>query len=606
MKRRTRERLLKPGEAVSAAELYARLDRYSTTLNGADFEADFKELLEAEEAAADPDLAFRLGMERSCQQTWLGAYCLEHFSPWKAPAKAEAYLQARRTTTTNELLRLRYDLLMVLGLPKGRHTGVLAKEAVDIIQQWLERDRGERERTQETYFDLAQLGILLSKQYRYKPEALLELVVKYLLGSKQPVVLRWWQLGFFSRNAGLLSRETCAALDEVSQQVYDHYKVKERYILKMVCETAIPLAGRASATGARKWHGLLGDFLMAQGQERYKQEPTSFIVQAMFTDALHAYQTAGNKALMQQAEAQISATKHDVRLYQVEQNCTVDGLLGKLVSHRMNGLPSWVLAGEGNRVFWRAVRGGLLPTRPVPQIELPKSEDSLQGIRHIAFDRNRNITTRNQKKAGSIVPFDGYDFALACTVTMTREIFAEGLVSGKISLETTLAFLKDHTWLGEELFMEGNANETTSYAMLPLVEPSLQHYFREMERAKQDADYVPQMMLCIDSLTLKIEGLLRHFGRLTDPPIPTNRTGANGDLQELTLEDIIKSMSAYLEPDGEYFLRFVLTRADGGRNVRNDVAHSFLRARHYSVSMMQLVLLALFIVATMGTQTPEA
>lgn len=63
MKRRTRERLIEPDEVITATELFERLEQHTTALNGADFEADFHAQSQTTEALADPDLAFRLGME---------------------------------------------------------------------------------------------------------------------------------------------------------------------------------------------------------------------------------------------------------------------------------------------------------------------------------------------------------------------------------------------------------------------------------------------------------------------------------------------------------------------------------------------------------------
>lgn len=138
--------------------------------------------------------------------------------------------------------------------------------------------------------------------------------------------------------------------------------------------------------------------------------------------------------------------------------------------------------------------------------------------------------------------------------------------------------------------------------MVEWVEPAIRNYFGEMERVVQQAGYVPEMMLCIDSLSVKIEGLLRHYCRLLNPPIATNKTAANGDQQELPLEEVIKSIEEYSGEDAGYLLRYVFTRE--GWNVRNNIAHGFLPPQSYSVELMQMVLLALFTVATMGMEMP--
>jgi hypothetical protein len=600
MRRSPREKLLEAEELVSAAELFARLEARTTALNNSEFAAAFNVLCKSDEAAADPHLAFQLNMERECQLAWLSEYCLTSFSPWKNPAEAEAYLRERKASTKNELLQLRYGLLMLLGLPKGRHTGQLAAELVSTMRQWLARDQGQYEDRQETYYELVQLGFLLSRQYKCEPEKMQRVILDALLGGKQPLVLRWWQLSFFGQHASKLSRIVCEELGLVSQQVYDCYAADNDHILSNVCDSAIQLAARATGD-ACIWHLRKGDFWRAAAEERYIREPTGFVVQTMFTDALHCYRAGRDKQRVQEVEARISATKHDVRLNQVEVTHTFDGTKGKFLSAYINQLPKRILAGEGSMVFWQMVRGSLVPhARSATLVKQQEEVDSF--FRSVAFDNNRNITTRHQKSVRT-GPIDTYGLILGFYAAMTRQVFAEGLASGQITLVTTLEFLREHSWLGQAVFFSDPNDEESEYYLLDWVEPALRNYFGEMERAAANEHYTPEMMLCLDSLTLKIEGLLRQYCRLLNPPIATNRTSASGDQQEITLEEILKSVEPYSGEDAGYLLRYIFTKE--GWNLRNNIAHGFLAPSNYSADLMQMVLLGLFIVATMGMETPK-
>lgn len=600
MGRRSRERLLEPGEEVTATELFERLEQEATQLNARDFAADFNTLRKVAEANGDLATAARLDLERAAQLVWLSAHGLTHFHPWEDFIAAAHYLEARKAETTNEMLRLRYALVWLITLPKGRHTGKLAVEVTDSILEWLRGDEGKLETTQETYFELVQLGLLLSRQYRCKVEEVRQTVLDYLLNGEQTVVLRWWQLQFFGKHPDLFTPAECEQLDAVARQVVEHYQAEDRYMVQMVCDAAIPLAARATRD-ARRWHKLKGDSIKAHAQRRYAKDPTNFIVQTLLNDALDCYHAAGDKQQVQAVEKLISATKHEAKLNSVEFDFTLDGPEGKFISQCLRKMPTWILA-DARLAFWR-MRYNLIPHR-LSNAGVADKPELANVFRHVAFDRNRNITTRHQEQ-GRNLPFQPYGLMLGLYGHMRFETFAQGLQSGQITYATTLEFLREQTWLGQMEFQRGqDAADTPGYTLISWVEPALRSYFAEMERAQQDKEYQPDLMLCIDSLTLKMEAILRHFCRALSPPIATNRRGKSGDQQELTLEEVIQAVESYTGPDAGYWLRFVFTKE--GWNVRNNVAHGFMNPRDYSVKMMQAVILALFVLATLHIAPPDS
>lgn len=600
MKRRTRERLLEPDEVVSATELFERLEQYTATLNGADFEADFHAQSQTAEALADPGLAFRLGMESACQMTWLNESSLKHGGGWKNQVAAEEYLCSRKAETKNEMLQLRYGLLWLLTLPRGRHTGTLAQEMAAHIRAWLEQDQGRHEATENTYVELVQLGLLIGQEFRFPLDKLRHLVLVHLLDGQQSIEVRRRQLHFFSKHANLFSRADCGRLDEVSQQVYEHYKASDGYMVKLVCEAAIPLAARAT-NDARRWHSRKGDYIKGHAQQRHAADPTDFVVQTLMKDALDCYQAAGDKQQVLALEGLISATKHDAKLNKVEFDCTLDGPEGKLISAWMRNMPAYIL--EVDALVFLRLRYNLIPGRPMPAVA--DAEPGLADLfRHVAFDRNRNITTR-QQGLGKKLLFSPYSLLMGFYRHMTFETFAQGLQSGQITYATTLEFLREQSWLGKMEFHRGQDEaDAPGYTLIPWVEPALRSYFAEMERAQLDKTYEPDLMLCIDSLTVKMEGILRHFCRALDPPIATNRRARNGDQQEKTLEEIIESVESYSGPDAGYWLRYVFTKE--GWNVRNNVAHGFMNPQDYSLGTMQAVILGLFVLATLHITPREA
>ncbi|RZK45124.1 MAG: DUF4209 domain-containing protein [Hymenobacter sp.] len=593
-----RERLLQPEEVISEQELYERLELRTINLNGTCFEMDFNATNQIVDASTNAELAERLAMECGCQMIHLDENYLSHPGSWKDNGTAESYLKARYAKANNKLLRLRYGLLIALGLPKGRHTGTLAIEAIEHMLQWLKENKGLDEDTKKTYYDLVKLIFVLSKKYKHKFDIIQEFITGELVIGAQPISLQNTQLQFLSKHTNIIPRTRCAKLGIVCQRIYEQYSVTNSALIPYICDTAIYLAARA-AGDTKGWNIRKGNYFKSEGQKRYAKNPSDFVTQSFFTNALRNYRLAGDKKQVEQVEYLISTTKNDVRLDTIEQTLTLDGEEGKLIVAAMKQRPQKILALEGIFVFW-AIRYLLIPNKL--KEDIGNVEPRLWDIfRHNRFDRNGNITTRAQKRDFS-GPFHPYSILLGFYQIMTREVFADGLRTGKITYQTTLTFLQDHTWVGGATFRKKTKNENDE-SLVTWIEPALRYYFAEVERAALDTSYKPEMTLCIDSLTLKIEGLLRRFCQLATPPIATNRTSASGDQQELTLEDIIKSVEEYSDEHVGYYLRFVFTKE--GWNVRNNIAHGFTTPKDYTITSMQRILVALFVVATMGLNPPE-
>ena len=97
-------------------------------------------------------------------------------------------------------------------------------------------------------------------------------------------------------------------------------------------------------------------------------------------------------------------------------------------------------------------------------------------------------------------------------------------------------------------------------------------------------------ILSIDSLTLKFEGILRDFIRITGG---TTIKIKNGISEEILLEEMLEHKiikETYEEAEIELF-KLVFTRK--GINIRNDIAHSFYKTSDYNFKKISLILLCI-------------
>jgi hypothetical protein len=96
-------------------------------------------------------------------------------------------------------------------------------------------------------------------------------------------------------------------------------------------------------------------------------------------------------------------------------------------------------------------------------------------------------------------------------------------------------------------------------------------------------------VLCIDSLALKFEGILRDFAKVIGAPSQVHSKGWN---REAYIEDLLEDekIKSFLHEDDVLLFKYLFTSQ--GQNIRNNVAHSFYKFHHYKPELMILIILA--------------
>lgn len=189
-----------------------------------------------------------------------------------------------------------------------------------------------------------------------------------------------------------------------------------------------------------------------------------------------------------------------------------------------------------------------------------------------------------------------YDWKLKLNkIYLINEIFFAAIQENKLSADILLRFLNRHSWFGK-IISKKLANQTIKYNWLSLIAPSLHEYFLQTQYCFANTNYSPNLVLSIDSLTLKIEGLIRdicQFSGVTTFYMTNDSKGRNiareKDIHALLYEEPIKKL---FDEDDLLFFKFLLVEK-AGYNLRHKVAHSLLLLQEYSINYMHLLILAL-------------
>lgn len=166
------------------------------------------------------------------------------------------------------------------------------------------------------------------------------------------------------------------------------------------------------------------------------------------------------------------------------------------------------------------------------------------------------------------------------------ELFKTAVKLGKLTYESAISYL-ENTWLNEPIERNHNGIKKT---VIPLdtIKPGIKRIFDEFNNAIEDEKYICDFVTIIDSLTLKIEGVLRFFiERLGIPTFATRRTKTGNVIMEKLFDDIIADLQSTpekpigFEQDHRTLIKYVMSEKIGW-NLRNEVAHSLLQIEDYT------------------------
>lgn len=202
-----------------------------------------------------------------------------------------------------------------------------------------------------------------------------------------------------------------------------------------------------------------------------------------------------------------------------------------------------------------------------------------------------------------------YDHTMRFNLILIRAVFLEACKSGNFSYDSLYDHLKNNSWLGRSITHQSPSGEKWDMVWLDLLSPGLKEYFTQMDYSIQSGGHYPNLVLTIDSITLKIEGILRDICTISG--IPTFYQTKDKKGREITREKDIHSLLyekkvVELLPDSDlYFLRYVLVEKMGF-NLRHKVAHSLLRRNEYVLEYIQLLILCLLRLANFVLEEKDA
>ncbi|MFH0977652.1 MAG: DUF4209 domain-containing protein [Spirochaetota bacterium] len=206
-----------------------------------------------------------------------------------------------------------------------------------------------------------------------------------------------------------------------------------------------------------------------------------------------------------------------------------------------------------------------------------------------------HFVSDDEKKHYHILRQFGWDIQLEKRILIDT-IFLKIVKEGKIDIFAIIKFFKEKSWFGKTISKNIPRGKIT-YNWLNLIVPSLNEYFTQMQIYFSEKSYIPNFILAIDSLTLKIEGLIRDI--CTFSKITTFIQTKDSKSRNITMEKDInwllheESIKTVFDEDDLLFFKYVLIEKSG-LNLRNKVAHCLMDYSEYHITHVNLLIMVLF------------
>jgi len=183
-----------------------------------------------------------------------------------------------------------------------------------------------------------------------------------------------------------------------------------------------------------------------------------------------------------------------------------------------------------------------------------------------------------------------YAFSFQIGTRTMLHFFMEAYKAKKLSYNSVLSYLEG-TWYNETIERKYHGR-IVEVKPIDTLKPGLERFFEELGKFSEDNSYRCDFVTVIDSLTLKVEGLLRYFcEKIGIATFKTRQKGSQKLVMEKLLDDLLADIAhqpslrpeqkTYFDEEDRILIKYVLAEKVG-LNLRNEVAHGLMDIFEYT------------------------
>jgi len=375
--------------------------------------------------------------------------------------------------------------------------------------------------------------------------------------------------------------------EEINKKEFDDFSLAKYYL-----PTAIKIATKLK-TDVKKWHNEVGLAYIRIAKEEI-EEDRNWIKLKFYFEAITAFKLSGNNDKRKEVELLYAELKPHIKLSSFRMDFSKETITKlKEKDNYIKIKAEEILLRPYNEVYKIITCGIFFPKYKEVINESKNNEKSfLDHITPIYFDVNKNLSLHSKETGNEREIYKIYGYLVNENVLpYLYYIFIPGIKSGHLTFNNFINYLANYTWLGipHAKYDLGGDEKITNW--VGLIAPSIIEFFIQIQAWVSSNYYTPSFILCIDSLTLKMEGLFRDYCERMK--IPTSVSRKKG-MEEVYINNILENenLKKYFNEDELLFFKYLFAN-EGGLNLRNNIAHCFYDYQEYSVNKMLLLIAAL-------------
>lgn len=186
--------------------------------------------------------------------------------------------------------------------------------------------------------------------------------------------------------------------------------------------------------------------------------------------------------------------------------------------------------------------------------------------------------------------WNSYTFNFQIGTQTMHRFFVEAYKAKKLNYASVISYLEG-TWFNE-LIVRNYHGQAVEVKPIDTLKPGLKRMFEELDSFFADNTYQFDFVTITDSLTLKVEGLLRYFcEKIGVATFKTRPKGSDKLVMEKLLDDLLADIAhepplkpeqkTNFDEEDRILIKYVLAEK-AGLNLRNAVAHSLMDIFEYS------------------------
>ncbi len=186
--------------------------------------------------------------------------------------------------------------------------------------------------------------------------------------------------------------------------------------------------------------------------------------------------------------------------------------------------------------------------------------------------------------------WNSYTFNFQIGTQTMHRFFVEAYKAKKLNYASVISYLEG-TWFNE-VIVRNYHGQAVEVKPIDTLKPGLKRMFEELDSFFADNTYQCDFVTLTDSLTLKVEGLLRYFcEKIGVATFKTRQKGSDKLVMEKLLDDLLADIAhepplkpeqkTNFDEEDRILIKYVLAEK-AGLNLRNAVAHSLMDIFEYS------------------------